>query len=271
MAPRRSRCAPKSRPAPPLEVPDGDISTDFCGSNAFLQQGSAQIPCELFSVVVGHVRTRDGVGVPGMLISVLGHPEWGSSLSQADGQYALAVAAGRHTIEARASAFVPIQRLTTAKARDFTYLADTVVLRRDEKATAISLATGGFHAATPQEDRDGTRTTSVFIPAGTSAWLRLADGGTQSVQALTLRATEATVGPAGPEAMPASLPPATAYTFAADISADEALSAGALGVGFGTPVAIYAENFLHYPVGPSWGLGVYAAASYSLVISLGRF
>ena len=164
---------------------------------------------------------------------------------------------GRHTLDVRASSFIPIQRLATAKARDFTYLPDTAVLRRDEKATPISTVTGGFHSATPQQDEDGQRTTSIFIPAGTSAWLRLADGGTQPVTTLTLRATEATVGPSGPEAMPASLPGATAYTFAADFSADEALAVGALGVGFATPVATYAENFLQYPVGSAIPVGTY--------------
>ena len=247
----------EAAPTTALQVPDGDISADFCGANAFLRQGTAVIPCDVFSVLVGHVRTRDSVGVPGMQISVLGHPEWGSTMSQTDGLYALAVAAGRHTLELRASAFIPIQRLITAKARDFSYLPNTAVLRRDEKATAISTAAGGFHTATPQEDADGQRTTAVFIPAGTSAWLRLTDGGTQATGTLTLRATEATVGPSGPEAMPASLPGATAYTFAADLSADEAIAAGATGVGFATPVAIYADNFLHYPVGAAIPLGVY--------------
>ncbi len=251
--PLRAEVAPTTA----MEAPDADISTDFCGANAFLSQGTAAIPCDVFSVLVGHVYTTDVVGVPGMRISVLGHPEWGSTTSQADGLYALAVAAGRHTLELRASAFIPIQRLVTARARDFSYLPDTAVLRRDEKATAISTAAGGFHTATPQQDEDGQRTTSVFISAGTSAWLRLADGGTQPTSTLTLRATEATVGPSGPAAMPASLPSATAYTFAADISADEAIAAGAVGVGFGTPVAIYADNFLRYPVGAAIPLGVY--------------
>lgn len=59
-----------------LVIPDGDISTDFCGANAFLKLG-VDIPCDVFSVVIGHVRTRDGVGVPGMRVSVLEHPEWG--------------------------------------------------------------------------------------------------------------------------------------------------------------------------------------------------
>lgn len=218
-------------PAAKLVAPDGDISADFCGANAFLMQGAATIPCDVLSVLVGHVRTRDGVGVPGMRVSVLGHPEWGSATSQADGLYAVAVAAGRHTLVLQAPAFLPIHRFTVAKARDFTSLPDTVVLRRDEKATAISTAAGGFHSATPREDEDGARTTSVFIPAGTAAWLRLLDGGTQPAGTLTLRATEATVGATGPEAMPASLPGATAYTFAADLSADEAIAADARGGG----------------------------------------
>jgi hypothetical protein len=69
-------------PAPKVLAPEGDISTDFCGANAFLKQGTAEIPCPLFSVVLGHVRTRDGIGVPGLRVSVLGHPEWGSTTSQ---------------------------------------------------------------------------------------------------------------------------------------------------------------------------------------------
>jgi hypothetical protein len=246
-------------PAEKLNVTDGDISTDFCGANAFLKQG-VDIPCESLSILLGHVRTRDGVGVPGMRISVLHHPEWGETTSQADGLYALAVAAGRHTLELRASAFIPLQRLVTAPARNFAYLPDTAVLRRDEKATTLSMGAGGFHTATPQEDQDGKRTTSVFVPPGINASLRFADGGVQATSTLTLRATEATVGPAGQESMPATLPAATAYTFAADVSADEAIAAGASGLNFSGPVAVYADNFLRFPVGAPIPLGIYNEA-----------
>lgn len=242
--------------APKLDVPDGDISTDFCGANTFLVRGEA-IPCEQLAVVTGHVRTRDGVGVPGLRVSVLKHPEWGSTLTQADGLYALAVAAGRHTVQLRAPSFLPLQRQVRAQAGRFAVMPDTVVLRRDEKATAIATATGGLHVATPQQDSDGQRTTAVFIPPGTAAWLKLPDGGTPAAPTLTLRATEATVGATGPQQMPAQLPAATAYTFAADISADEALAAGATGVGFDGQVALYADNFLRYPVGAAIPLGVY--------------
>ncbi len=244
-------------PATKLDVPDGDISTDFCGANAFLQQGTAHIPCASLSILIGHVFTRDGVGVPGLRVSVLGHPEWGTTTSQADGLYALAVAAGRHTLELRASAFIPLQRLITANARSFSYLPDTAVLRRDEKATTLTMGAGGFHSATPQEDKDGKRTTSLFVPPNVSAFLHFADGGLTPAPTLTLRATEATVGPMGQASMPATLPAATAYTFAADISADEAVAAGAMGLTFSDAVAVYADNFLRFPVGAPIPLGIY--------------
>lgn len=93
----------------PLLVPAGDISTDFCGANAFLQRGET-IPCASLAVVIGHVRTRDGAGVPGMRVSVLNHPEWGEAVSQPDGLFAIAVAAGRQTITLTSDSFIHIQR-----------------------------------------------------------------------------------------------------------------------------------------------------------------
>ena len=121
----------------PLVVPDGDISTDFCGANAFLQRGTA-IPCDQFAVVIGHVRTREGAGVPGMRVSVLNHPEWGEAVSQADGLFALAVAAGRHTVALSSDSFIHLQRNVSGGAGDFIYVPYTVVLRPDSKATGKS-------------------------------------------------------------------------------------------------------------------------------------
>jgi hypothetical protein len=245
-------------PAEPFAVSDGDISTDFCGANAFLVAPTANIPCEVFSVVIGRVTTSSGSGVPGMRVSVVGHPEWGATTSQADGTFAIGVAAGRLTLQLSSTSFLSIQRTVTALARRFTHVPPTAVLRRDTKATTITPSAGGFHAASPTNDSDGPRTTSVFIPPGSVARLRFADGGTQPAPTLTLRATEATVGAAGPATMPATLPGATAYTFAADVSADEALAAGAQGIDFDAPVAVYADNFLEYPVGSAVPLGLYS-------------
>jgi YD repeat-containing protein len=49
--------------------------------------------------------------------------------------------------------------------------------------------------------------------------------------------------------MPAALPPSSGYTYAVELSADEALAAGATAVRFSQPVFQYVENFLGFPVG----------------------
>jgi len=72
-----------------------------------------------------------------------------------------------------------------------------------------------------------------------------------------VRATEYTVGPGGPAAMPAALPSTSAYTYAVELSADEAAAAGAMAVQFTQPVVLYVENFLQFPVGESVPVGSY--------------
>jgi hypothetical protein len=48
--------------------------------------------------------------------------------------------------------------------------------------------------------------------------------------------------------MPAPLPPTSGYTYAVEISADEALAAGATSVTLNQPIPFYVENFLRIPV-----------------------
>ena len=69
--------------------------------------------------------------------------------------------------------------------------------------------------------------------------------------------TEYTVGENGPQAMPAQLPAASAYTYAVDLSVDEAIAAGAEQVTFSKPIPVYVENFLDFPVGIPVPLGYY--------------
>ena len=75
------------------------------------------------------------------------------------------------------------------------------------------------------------------------------DGSSQPAEQLTLRLTEVTVGTNGPAAMPAPLPPTSAYTFCADFGADEAASVGARSIRFNQPVWGYVDNFIGLPVG----------------------
>src|SRR5205085_1266161 len=78
-----------------------------------------------------------------------------------------------------------------------------------------------------------------------------------SCASISVRATEFTVGPNGPAAMPGALPATSAYTYCVELSADEAMAVGATEVQFNQPVFTYVENFLGFPVGMDVPLGSY--------------
>jgi hypothetical protein len=77
-------------------------------------------------------------------------------------------------------------------------------------------------------DDDGMRQATLLFTRGTTAEMVMADGSTQPLSTLSVRATEYTVGDSGPEAMPGELPPTSGYTYAVEFSIDEASAAGAM-------------------------------------------
>jgi hypothetical protein len=85
----------------------------------------------------------------------------------------------------------------------------------------------------------------------------MADGTNIGLPALSVRATEYTVGAGGPAAMPAELPASSAYTYAVELSADEATAMGASTVRFSAPLPFYVDNFLGFPVGGAVPIGYY--------------
>ena len=105
--------------------------------------------------------------------------------------------------------------------------------------------------------QSGTRQATLLIPPGTTAQMVLPGGGTQPLTGLNIRATEYTVGPNGPQAMPAPLPPNVGYTYCVELTADEAEQAGAATVQFNQPLPYYLENFLGFPVGTIVPSGYY--------------
>src|SRR5689334_16310502 len=90
-----------------------------------------------------------------------------------------------------------------------------------------------------EEDADGHRQATVLFPGGTTASAKMPDGTMIPLPALSVRATEFTVGPSGPKAMPADLPATSGYTYAVNLTADEAMVMGAGSVVFNQPVPFY--------------------------------
>src|SRR4029077_1854416 len=96
-----------------------------------------------------------------------------------------------------------------------TTIADVAIVAYDERVTAVTLGAASNQIArgSATTDADGQRQATVILPATTTATLRSAEVSTQPVTSLHIGATEFTVGANGPKAMPAALPPASAYTY----------------------------------------------------------
>src|SRR5439155_8307781 len=106
-------------------------------------------------------------------------------------------------------------------------------------------------------DTSGSRRATVLFKPGTTATMTLSDGSTQPLSTLNVRATEYTVGRNGPAAMPGALPRNSGYTYAVELSVDQAQAVGATDVQFSQPVPTYVDNFLGFPVGMAVPSGYY--------------
>ena len=253
--------------APPV---DPTVATTVAAATQFLYTGNNPIQQGVApgtinpiraAVLRGQVLDRDGQPIPGVTITVLNHPEFGTTTTRADGMLDLAVNGGGYlTVSYAKAGYLPVQRQVDVPWQDYTWLPDVVLISQDSQVTTIDLT-----AATPiqvargsvQTDADGSRQATLLVPQGTQASMTLPDGSTAPLSTLHMRATEYTVGPNGPQAMPAELPPTSGYTYAVDLSADEATAAGATTVTFDRPLPFYVENFLNFPVGGIVPAGYY--------------
>jgi RHS repeat-associated protein len=247
--------------APPI---DPTVATTVFSSTQFLYTGPDPIQTGVApgtidpkraAVLRGKVLDRNNNPLYGVMISILNHPEFGQTLSRADGMYDMVVNGGGPLILNYVKAGrLAAQRTVNVPWQDWLVVDDLVIVERDPVGSVIdsSLNTYQAHLATPVTDGDGARRATLLFPPGTTATpLEGAPLGQ-----FTVRATEYTVGPLGPKAMPAILPPTSAYTYAVELSLD-----GVDGtVNFSQPVQYYLENFLGFPVGTHVPTGYYDPA-----------
>ncbi|MES9895786.1 MAG: Ig-like domain-containing protein, partial [Candidatus Thiodiazotropha endolucinida] len=214
------------------------------------------------AVVRGMVLDRNNHPLPGVKITIKNHAEFGQTLTRRDGMLDMAVnGGGLLTINYEKAGYLPVQRKVDTPWQDYVWAEDVVMIRLDEQVTTINLSNPNapmqVAQGNPVTDEDGTRQATVLFPSGTSATMTMQDDSTQPLTTLNVRATEYTVGENGPDAMPAPLPPASGYTYAVELSADEAIAAGAKRVEFNQPLPLYVDNFLDFPVGQPVPIGYY--------------
>jgi len=249
---------------------DPAVSNSFAEATRFLYTGAFPIQTGVTSGIIvpehaavlrGRVVNHDGHALSGVTITLHDHAEYGRTVTRADGLFDLATnGGGRLTVEYRKAGYLDIQRTLDVPWQDYAWLPDVVMTRLDPRVTAIELATGSSMQVARGSliaDELGPRQATILFPAGTQAVMALPDGATRSLRSLTVRATEYTVGPAGPAAMPGELPHASAYTYAVELNVDEATAAGATRVDFNQPIAFYVENMRRFPTGEIVPVGWY--------------
>jgi RHS repeat-associated protein len=245
-------------------------TTSFASATSFLFSGSnpvqrglipGSIVAERACVARGLVSDPAGDPIPGVAVSVLNHPELGQTLSRPDGRFDLALNGGGPVVlQFAKSGLLPVQRQIQSRWQDYVAVPDIILMPLDPVVTPVTLGAGSpmqTARGSVQLDPEGARQATVVLPAGTSASLVLADGTLLPMDTLHIRATEYTVGTNGLAAMPATLPANVGYTYCVELSADEAIQAGAREVRFDRPLAFYVENFIGFPVGMAVPTGYY--------------
>lgn len=255
-------------------------TTPFNESIVFLYSGAnpvqigiepTTIEAERVAIIRGSVFDRTRKPLSGIKITIQNHPEFGSTLSRNDGQFDMAVnGGGLITINFEADGFLPVQRKLEASWNDFHVADDVVMTPMDSRVTTINLSNStGIQVGrgTVQTDADGIRQATILFPQGTTATMTLPDGTIKSLSTINFRATEYTVGDTGFDSMPGPLPSTSAYTYAVELSLDEAIASNAKQVNFNQPLPLYVDNFLDFPVGEAVPTGFYDREKSSWIAS----
>ncbi len=264
-------CVPVVPPDPATIAPPVNLTTNLSLLDrvSFLISGDHPIQTGVLpgtinpvraAVVRGRVLDANNAPLSGVAVQIEGHPELGGTRTRADGMYDLVVnGGGQSIVQFSNPGFLTAQRKVSLPWNDSVVLEDVVLVAVDPVATVVTLGNPDLQVAagSPVSDDDGTRQARVFFEPGTNATMVLPDGTSQPLDSITVHATEFTVGPEGPERMPGVLPAASGYTYAVELTADEAVAAGATTVTFDRAVPLYVENFLHFPVGTIVPIGTY--------------
>ncbi len=240
---------------------DGTVATTVDQSTSFIHAGPTPLQTGLdpnvldparVAIIRGKVRNDVGVFM-GATISILGHPEFGKTVSQANGDFDLAVNGGAPlTVSIEGVGYLPMRRRAEPRWQEYTVLPEVVLTAADAPiAVTLGDVNGAVAQATQVSDTDGTRRATLMFQPETHA----SQNGGSLGSSLNVRATEYTRGVDGPKRMPAFLPPSSGYTYAVEYGFDEAVDGST--ISFDKPVFAYVDNFLDMPVGTPVPAGYY--------------
>ncbi len=253
--------------APPLDPTKSTSVFDttlflYTGANP-VQSGVTQgtIERKRASIVRGRVLQRDNTPLSGVNISIHNQSQYGQTQSRSDGAFDMVInGGGVVTVNYTKVGYLPVQRTFSIDWNDYEVVDDVVMIPLDQQVTTVNLSNSSVMQVARGSittDQDGTRQATILFPTGTQASMVLPDGSQQTLGTVNVRATEYTVGANGINAMPGELPPTSGYTYAVELSLDEAIAAGADIVNFSQALPVYVDNFLNFPVGTPVPAGYY--------------
>jgi RHS repeat-associated protein len=232
---------------------------------------SAAYDAKRFAVLSGEVRDAEADGAPLEDVKITVHKlneyglQYGSAMTGAQGKFSLPVNGGlAMTIVYEKEEYLTVHRQVSVPWNEVA-VAETVYMKKPDAASppiTLNNPTTQIHRASPQTDTVNghtyTRACSlVFAPNTSITQAQDANGNPVNPQQIKVRATEYTMGPNGPQAMPAYLPPTNAYTYCVELRAELNNGQALKNVTFDKPVITWVNNFLNISVGQGVPVGCY--------------
>ena len=159
---------------------DRTVSTALFNADSFLFSGTSPVQTGVASgtivpatmaVVRGQVLNRAGSALPGVTVTVVNHPEFGSTVTQGDGTFDMAVNGGQTLrLHYALTDYLPAERLVQAPWQNYVTAADVVLIQLDSQVTMIDLSSSSslqVARGTPTTDANGTRQATVLVPPDT--------------------------------------------------------------------------------------------------------
>jgi hypothetical protein len=172
--------------APPV---DPTIATKVYDGSQFLYTGSHPIQTGVVlgtidptraSVIRGQVLDKQNNPLPGVTLTVLNHPEYGQTLSRADGMFDMAVnGGGLLTVNYRKNGYLSAQRQVNALWQDYALTPDVVLIPVDSQVTTLDLTAAApmlVARGSVRTDADGSRQATLLFPQETQAEMVMPDG-----------------------------------------------------------------------------------------------
>ncbi len=220
------------------------------------------------AVIRGYVCGRDYGALPGVTVSVLGHPEYGATRTLNDGWFDLAVTAVAtpYTIRFHRDNLLEAQRQVVTAASEYAIVDTVAMIGRSNAWYYVDTTYAASIVGRFESDSTGSRRIYITVPKGDVATITPSGGSPLSgITKYRVRLKEFTVGSGGPATMPGDLPAASAYTYCVDMSLVEADSvtdhAGSTalpaGVSFSKPIVTYVKDYIGLPIGTVMPSGYY--------------